>query len=204
MGMLCQPIGTSLPDWKVIEKEPEVELRGILDQKKKKRERKEASSNRSQLSDGRLGYRLWRYAGPSYLKQKGPGLNEANATPTCYCTQETAAPAKHSLNNIVETRAPEEHSFVNIAESSEELLLTPNLSLLADVELEVFDLSNDPNVPWTTSINANLSQLEKTQLIALMKEYANVFAWEYNQMLGLDPNSVAHALNVEPGVKPVI
>ena len=56
-----KPIGTPLSDWEVIE----VDLRGILDQKKKKRERKEASSSRSQLrcvqiqlSDGRLGYRL--------------------------------------------------------------------------------------------------------------------------------------------------
>ena len=60
-----KPIRTPLPDWEVIEKEPEVDLRGILDQKKKKRERKEAFSSRSQLrcvqiqlSDGRLGYRL--------------------------------------------------------------------------------------------------------------------------------------------------
>ena len=58
-----KPIGTLLPDWEVIEKEPEVDLRGILDQKKKKKERKEASSSGSQLrcvqiqlSDGRLGY----------------------------------------------------------------------------------------------------------------------------------------------------
>ena len=56
-----KPIGTPLSDWEVIE----VDLRGILDQKKKKRERKEASSSRSQLRcvqiqllDGRLGYRL--------------------------------------------------------------------------------------------------------------------------------------------------
>ena len=56
-----KPIGTPLPDWEVIE----VDLRGILDQKKKKRERKEASSSRSQLRcvqiqllDGHLGYRL--------------------------------------------------------------------------------------------------------------------------------------------------
>ena len=60
-----KPIGTPLPDWEVIEKEPEVDLRGILDQKKKKRKRKEASSSRSQLRcvqiqlpDGCLGYRL--------------------------------------------------------------------------------------------------------------------------------------------------
>ena len=57
-----KPIGTPLPDWKVIKKEPKVDLKGILDQKKKKREHKEASSSRSQLrcvqiqiSDGCLG-----------------------------------------------------------------------------------------------------------------------------------------------------
>ena len=60
-----KPIRTPLLDWEVIKEELEVDLRGILDQKKKKRERKEASSSRSQLRcvqiqllDGRLGYRL--------------------------------------------------------------------------------------------------------------------------------------------------
>ena len=42
-----KPIGTSLLDWEVIEKEPKVELRGILDQRIKKRESKEASSSGS-------------------------------------------------------------------------------------------------------------------------------------------------------------
>ena len=86
-------------------------------------------------------------------------MNEANTTPTCCCTQETTAPAKHSLNNIVETATPKEHSFDNIAEPCEELSPTP-----------------DPNIPRTTLINANLSQLEKNQLTALLKEYADVFA----------------------------
>ena len=72
------------------------------------------------------------------------------------------------------------------------------------MELEVVDLSNDPNIPRTTSINANLSQLEKNQLVAILNEYADVFAWEYDEIPGLDPNLVAHALNVKPGVKPVI
>ena len=60
-----KPIGTPLPDWEVIKKEPEVDLRGNLDQMKKKKEHKEASSSRSQLRcvqiqllDGHLGYRL--------------------------------------------------------------------------------------------------------------------------------------------------
>ena len=84
--------------------------------------------------------------GPSCLKQNGPRLNEANTMPTCCCTQKTVAPMEHSLDCIVETVAPMECSFDNIAESCEELLLTPNLSLPADMELEVVDLSNDPNV----------------------------------------------------------
>ena len=111
---------------------------------------------------------------------------------------------EHSLNNIVETATLAKHSFDNITEPCEELPPTPNLTLPANVELEVVDLSDDPNIPRTTSINANLSQLEKNQLVALLKEYADVFAWEYNEMPGLDPNLVAHALNVKPGVKPVI
>ena len=62
---MSKPIGTPLPDGEVIEEEPEVDLRGILDHKKKKKEGKEASSNGSQLRcmqiqlpDGRLGYQL--------------------------------------------------------------------------------------------------------------------------------------------------
>ena len=58
-----KPIGTPLPDWEVIEEELEVDLKGILDQKKKKRERKEVPSSRSQLRcvqiqllDGHFGY----------------------------------------------------------------------------------------------------------------------------------------------------
>ena len=99
---------------------------------------------------------------------------------------------------------PVERSFDNIVELYEELLPTPNLTLPADVELEVVDLSDKPNIPRTTLINANLLQLEKNQLIALLKEYADVFAWEYDEIPGLDPNLVVYALNVEPGVKLVI
>ena len=54
-----------LPDWEVIEEEPKVDLRGILDQKKKKRECREAFGSRAQLRcaqvqllNGHLGYRL--------------------------------------------------------------------------------------------------------------------------------------------------
>ena len=44
---------------------------------------------------------------------------------------------------------------------------------------------------------------EKSELILLLKEFKNVFAWDYNEMPGLDPGLIAHTLNVDPESKPV-
>ena len=38
----------------------------------------------------------------------------------------------------------------------------------------------------------------------LLKEFSNVFAWNYEEMPGLNPSLVCHTLNVEPGAKPVV
>ena len=40
--------------------------------------------------------------------------------------------------------------------------------------------------------------------MTLLKEYMDVFAWTYDEIPGLDLGLVVHALNVDPGVKPVI
>ena len=172
-------------------------MRSFLDQRKKKRERGETSSGalqpryvQVQLPDGRLGYHLWRYAGPSCLKQKGLGLNEARTTPTYRFTLET------------ETPTIEENLPSSLAELFEEPPTIANFS--PDMELETINLDDDPNVQRPTSVNAALPPLEKAQLISLLKEYIDVFAWEYHEMPGLDPNLVAHALNVELRAKPVV
>ena len=128
--------------------------------------------------------------GPSCLKQKGLGLNEASTTPTCCYTQETETPA-------VEKNMPS-----SLAELSKKSPAITNFSL--DVKLETINLSDDPNVQRPISVNATLPPLEKAQLISLLKEYIDVFAWEYHAMPNLDSNLVAHTLNVEPGAKPVV
>ena len=51
----------------------------------------------------------------------------------------------------------------------------PNLSPASE-ELEMINLSNDPNVELPISISSLLSLFEKTQLISLLKEYRDVFA----------------------------
>ena len=36
-----------------------------------------------------------------------------------------------------------------------------------------------------------------------MKEFKDVFTWDYSEMPGLDPGLVTHTLNVDPEAKPV-
>jgi hypothetical protein len=81
----------------------------------------------------------------------------------------------------------------------EDVPAIPNLSPASE-ELKTINLSNYPNVELPISISSSLSLSEKTQLISLLKEYRDIFAWQYEEMPGLDPNLVVHTLNVDPGV----
>jgi ribonuclease HI len=65
-------------------------------------------------------------------------------------------------------------------------------------------LSSNSNVHRPVSISASLSAEERTHLIELLREYQDVFAWQYDEMPGIDPKLVAHSLNVEPGTRPVV
>uniref|UniRef100_A0A2N9J1X6 RNA-directed DNA polymerase n=1 Tax=Fagus sylvatica TaxID=28930 RepID=A0A2N9J1X6_FAGSY len=78
----------------------------------------------------------------------------------------------------------------------------PNMT--SKEELEVINLSNDPDISKPISISKSLSAKERKCLIDLLHEYKNVFAWDYHEMPGIDPGLVAHSLNVEPGTKPVV
>ena len=57
--------------------------------------------------------------------------------------------------------------------------------------------------PKPISISENLSFTEREELIALIREYIDVFAWNYEDMHVLDPQIAMHRLNIKPNVKPV-
>jgi len=57
--------------------------------------------------------------------------------------------------------------------------------------------------PKPIFISESLSLTEKEELIILLKEYIDVFAWSYEDMPGLDPQVVMHRLNIKPDAKPV-
>ena len=78
-----------------------------------------------------------------------------------------------------------------------------DIHVMAEEELEEVDLGSDSQEPRSISISASLTEMEKSELILLLKEFKDVFAWDYNEMPGLDPRLVAHTLNVDPEAKPV-
>jgi hypothetical protein len=50
--------------------------------------------------------------------------------------------------------------------------------------LEEVDIG-DGTIPRLTFVNKNFDPLFKSELIKLMKEYVNFFAWNYNEIPGL-------------------
>ena len=67
--------------------------------------------------------------------------------------------------------------------------------------LEKVDLG-DGTIPRPTFVNKNLSVEFKTDLIKLLKEYIDCFAWEYSEMPGLSRDLVEHRLPMKAGFKP--
>ena len=52
-------------------------------------------------------------------------------------------------------------------------------------------------------ISESLSLTEREELMILLKDYIDVFAWNYKDMPRLDSQVVMHRLNIKPDAKPV-
>ena len=75
--------------------------------------------------------------------------------------------------------------------------------VVAEEDLEEVDLGSGSQEPRPISISASLTEKEKSELILLLKEFKDVFTWDYSEMLGLNPGLIAHTLNVDPQAKPM-
>ena len=69
---------------------------------------------------------------------------------------------------------------------------------MAEEELKEVDLESGSQVPRPISISASLTEKEKSELVLLLKEFKDVFAWDYSEMPRLDPRLITHTLNVDP------
>ena len=74
---------------------------------------------------------------------------------------------------------------------------------MAKEELKEVGLGFGSQGPKPISISASLTEREKSELILLLKEFKDVFAWDYNEMPRLDLGLVVHTLNVDPKAKPI-
>jgi len=72
--------------------------------------------------------------------------------------------------------------------------------MLAD-ELEAVDIG-DGDKPRPTYVSAKLDPKYKSELVALLKEYKDCFAWKYYEMPGLDRKLVEHQLLIKPRYRP--
>ena len=130
--------------------------------------------------------------GPDCPQQEGPTPEEGGLQPSCHLTQQTG-----NSEGVMVDQA--EFTAVKAEKST-----TAEPKMIAKEELEVINLSDDPDVSKPISISMSLSAKERKCLIDLLHEYKDVFAWDYDEMSEIDPGLVAHFLNVEPGTRPVV
>ena len=77
-------------------------------------------------------------------------------------------------------------------------------SLPTTTETKVIQIDvGDQTHPKLIYISESLSLMEKQDLISLIKEYTDIFAWSYENMHGFDPQVAMHHLNIKLDAKPV-
>ena len=57
--------------------------------------------------------------------------------------------------------------------------------------------------PRLVQIGSALSSEERERLVALLKDFKDVFAWSYEDMPGSDPEIVQHQIPLDPEARPV-
>ena len=71
-------------------------------------------------------------------------------------------------------------------EKDEEFVAKKDAQVVAEERLEEINLGPNPQEPRPISISSRMSGKEKSKLILLLKKFKDVFAWDYNEMSGLD------------------
>ena len=68
---------------------------------------------------------------------------------------------------------------------------------LVDVPLD------DSNLKKFTRIRTSMGEKTKQNLVGFLQNSTYVFAWSYEDMLGIDPSVITHCLNVSPSYQPI-
>ena len=103
-------------------------------------------------------------------------------------------------------------SETNLDEDIDESELPPEMLRLLTMEdkqtlphqevTELVNLGTD-NEKKEVKIGSSLDSLTKKEIMDLLKDYADIFAWSYQDMPGLSTEIVEHQLPIRPECKPV-
>ncbi|GAU50470.1 hypothetical protein TSUD_137230 [Trifolium subterraneum] len=75
---------------------------------------------------------------------------------------------------------------------------------LAGEQLQIFATTEiGENSHQLTNLGTNLGEEEKREIIAILKENADLFAWKSSDMPGIDESIITHKLTISPSAKPV-
>uniref|UniRef100_A0A2N9I5K1 Uncharacterized protein n=1 Tax=Fagus sylvatica TaxID=28930 RepID=A0A2N9I5K1_FAGSY len=231
---IVRPCGTPLPAWEDIKDDPEIDLRELLERKKKRKECKVEHGSPPQCQEGptpeegglqpscHLIQHIENSEKPAVDQTESMAINSerlaADQTESMAMNSKKVAEDQtestvmspegftvdHARSTVMNS---EEEDMVDQTESTtmrKEKSITAEPNMTSKEELEVINLSDDPNISKPISISKSLFAKEKKCLIDLLHEYKDVFAWDYDEMPGIDPGLVAHYLNVEPGTRPVV
>ena len=113
---------------------------------------------------------------------------------TCNESTEQNTSNEHDYEEYDESMMPE-----NLPHEIEQLesQKKPNLD-----ETEVVNLGDEETVK-ETRVSIHLEAERKQELIKLLKQYVDVFAWSYEDMPGLSTDIVSHRLPIDPFYPPV-
>ena len=65
------------------------------------------------------------------------------------------------------------------------------------------NISRNPGIVENVHIGVECSHVEILEYTELFKEFHDIFAWSYDEMLGIDPRIVEHEIKTYPNAKPV-
>ncbi|GAU22037.1 hypothetical protein TSUD_309410 [Trifolium subterraneum] len=77
-----------------------------------------------------------------------------------------------------------------------------NIRLIPDGDFELIPLGEDPS--RNLKIGKDVPDLAREQLVACLKDNADLFAWSASEMPGLDPNIACHQLTVDEAASVVV
>uniref|UniRef100_A0A2N9EHJ1 Integrase catalytic domain-containing protein n=1 Tax=Fagus sylvatica TaxID=28930 RepID=A0A2N9EHJ1_FAGSY len=205
---IVRPCGTPLPAWEDIKDDPEIDLRELLERKKKRKEREVEHGSppqcvHVQLPDGRITENSGKVV-VDQLQSTTMSFEEVTVDHTQstimnlqeVAVDQTGSTATNSERLAVDQTESMAMNSKKVADDqTESTVMSPRGSTVDHARSTVMNPEEEVK---PISISKSLSAKERKCLIDLLHEYKDVFAWDYDEMPRIDSGLVAHSLNVEP------